>query len=117
MVKTGIRIKKIKRGDVFWVKLDPTIGSETKKTRPVVVISNDIQNDIGVRLIVAPITSNINKIYPFEVLLEIADKQGKAQLDQIRTIDIKRLGEFIISLSYEEVQKIDLSLKLVLSLQ
>lgn len=117
MAKTGNSIKKIKRGDVFWVKLDPTIGSEIKKTRPAVVISNDIQNEIGVRLIIAPITSSTIKVYPFEVLLEIGDKQGKAQLDQIRTIDTKRLGDFIVHLSFQEMQQIDLSLKLVLAIQ
>lgn len=115
MVKTGSNT--IKRGDVFWVKLDPAIGSEIKKTRPAVVISNNIQNEIGVRFIVAPITSSIDKVYPFEALLEIANKKGKAQLDQIRTIDAKRLGDFIVHLSPQEIQQIDLSLKLVLSIQ
>lgn len=53
MVKTGSNTI-IKRGDVFWVKLDPAIGSEIKKTRPAVVISNNIQNEIGARLEVVP---------------------------------------------------------------
>ena len=116
MEKTGTK-KAIRRGDVFWVKLDPTIGSETKKTRPAVIISNDIQNEIGIRFVVSPITSRVTKVYPFEALLQIKNKQGKAQLDQIRTIDKKRLGDFITHLSDQELEKINASLKLVLAIQ
>ena len=58
-----------KRGEVYWVKLDPTVGSETKKTRPGVVVSNDSGNEYSSRVILAPITSQSKKVYPFEKYL------------------------------------------------
>ena len=106
----------IKRGDIYWVNLDPTIGSEIKKTRPAVVISNDVQNGIGIRFIVAPVTSQVKKIYPFEAKIELKGKRGKVLLDQIRTIDVKRLGEFVGSLSTTELKDVNEALKLVLSI-
>ena len=58
------------RGEIYWVSLDPTIGSEIAKTRPALIISNDIGNQHADRVIVAPIsTANVSKVYPFEVKL------------------------------------------------
>ena len=79
-----------KRGAVHWISLDPTIGSETKKTRPCVVISNDAQNKKSSRIIMAPITSNVSKIYPFEARVEVLGKEGKAMLDQLCGVDKAR---------------------------
>jgi mRNA interferase MazF len=104
------------RGDVFWVNLDPTIGSEIKKTSPAVIISNDAQNRVGQRFIVAPLTSIIKKVYPFEVVIQMGTQKSKAMLDQIRTVDSRRLGSKMGTLTIEEIKDIDNSLKLVLSL-
>jgi len=108
--------RKVLRGDVFWVNLDPTIGSEVKKTRPAVIISNDAQNKVGQRFIVAPVTSTTYKVYLFEVIVQIGTQKSKAMLDQIRTIDSQRLGPKIATLTIEEIREIDNSLRLVLSL-
>lgn len=107
---------KLRRGSIYWVNLDPTIGSEIKKTRPGVIVSNDAQNMVGKRVIVAPATSVVNKIYPFEILIDIAGKKSKVMLDQIRTVDCQRLGGKIGKLSLEEIEELDKALKLVLSL-
>ena len=106
--------ESIERGDVYWVKLDPTIGTETKKTRPAVIISNDSQNRVGQRYIVAPITSVIKTVYPFEVEVNINKKSSKVMLDQIRTIDHKRLGAKLGKLSSEEMFQIEKVIKIVL---
>lgn len=107
---------KYKRGDVYWVNLDPTIGPEIKKTRPAVIISNNVQNMVGHRIIVAPMTSIVHKVYPFEVLIHLEGKKSKVMLDQIRTVDCARLGGKLGRLSAEELDILDKVLKLVLSL-
>jgi len=90
----------INRGDIFLVNFDPTVGAEAKKIRPAVVISNDVNNAYSPILSIAPITSNVTKVYSFEV--EIPSGAGglrshsKVMVNQARAVDkirlIKRLG-------------------------
>lgn len=80
----------VKRFDVFLVNLDPTIGSEIKKTRPCLVISPDEMNRHINTLIVAPMTTK-GRVYPTRVACKFQGKQGMVVLDQIRTIDKSRL--------------------------
>ncbi len=87
-----------RRGDLYWVNLDPVVGTEIAKTRPAVIISNDIGNEFSARAIVAPLTTaGQDKVYPFEVLIPAAEGElphpSKAALDQIRTVDKRRLGQ------------------------
>ena len=107
----------IKRGDIYWADLSDAQGYETQHTHPCLVISNDIQNRIGKRIIVAPLTSKIKKHYPFEVL--IAKLKSKVMLDQTRVITIKRL-ELKPRLSWltpTEMKRVDLALHLVLGIK
>jgi mRNA interferase MazF len=107
----------IKRGDVFWIALDPSLGTESKKTRPGVVLSNNSQNKEGRRVIIAPMTSVISKIYPFEVFVEVAGKKSKVMLDQIRAIDSSRIrGESLGRLTVKELEQVNQVLKKVLEL-
>jgi mRNA interferase MazF len=106
----------LRRGAIYWVNLDPTIGSEIQKTRPGAIVSNDAQNMVGKRVIIAPATSVVTKIYPFEVVIDIAGKKSKVMLDQIRTVDCQRLGNKIGKLTLDEIEALDKALKLVLSL-
>lgn len=108
--------KHPKRGEVYWVKLDPTEGSEIMKTRPGVIISNNIGNECSSRVIIAPITSKAAKIFEFEVAIEINGKHGKVLLDQIRAIDKMRLGSKIDTCDDDILDAIDEALKLVLAL-
>jgi len=90
----------IKRGDVFLVNFDPTLGAEAKKTRPAVVVSNDINNAHSPIVSISPITSNVTRVYSFEV--EVPPGTGglrsrsKVMVNQTRAVDkvrlIKRLG-------------------------
>lgn len=105
----------IKRGDIYWADLSDAKGHETRDIHPCLVVSNDVQNQIGKRIIIAPLTSKIKKYYPFEVA--IPKLKNKVMLDQIRVITIKRLGEKRISwLTSEEMRKVDLALHLALGI-
>ena len=92
----------MRRGEIRSVDLDPARGSEASKRRPAVIVSNDAANMAAARLgrgviTVLPLTSNIERVYPFQVLLPAAgtglDRDSKAQAEQIRSIAFERLGE------------------------
>jgi len=90
----------IRRGEIFSVNFDPTVGAEAKKTRPALVVSNDINNAHSPIISISPITSNVMKVYSFEV--EIPSGVGglrvrsKVMVNQTRAVDkirlVKRLG-------------------------
>ncbi|MBU0512105.1 MAG: type II toxin-antitoxin system PemK/MazF family toxin [Chloroflexi bacterium] len=80
----------VKRFDVFLVNLDPTVGSEIKKTRPCLVISPDEMNRWIRTVIIAPMTSK-GRLYPTRVICQFQEKEGQVVLDQIRTVDQSRL--------------------------
>lgn len=105
-----------RRGDIVWVSLDPTVGSEIKKRRPGLIISNDIANAHSARVLIAPLTSQIKNIYPFEVMTNVNGKNGKILLDQIRAVDKIRLGQTICSIDPINMQQVEKALKLVLAL-
>ena len=91
----------MRRGDVVWVDLDPVRGSEANKRRPAVVVSNDGANrtaqrsDRGV-VTVVPVTSQTERVYPFQVLLPAGScglpRASKAQAEQIRSVAVQRIG-------------------------
>ncbi len=106
-----------KRGEIYWVNLDPTIGTEINKKRPAVIISNDIGNEFSRRVTIAPVTSNALKIFPFEVAIEIKGKKCKVLLDQLRAIDKVRLENKIATCETNVLIELDNALKKVLSLK
>lgn len=81
----------VKRFDVFWVILDPTVGHEIKKKRPCVVISPDEMNDAIGTVIIAPMTTGKRKSYPTRIACFFNGRSGQIVLDQIRTVDKTRL--------------------------
>src|SRR5271169_758837 len=96
------KITNVNRGEIYLVSFDPTVGHEIKKTRPALIIQNDIGNRYSLLTIVAAITSRISPFaYPVEVLIDASrsnglDVRSSIRLDQVRTVDrqrlIKRLG-------------------------
>ena len=95
----------MKRGEIYYATLDPTIGSEIAKLRPALIVSNDINNRVATTITILPITSNVTKVYPFEVALFPADsglpKASKIQAQQIRThIPQLRAEKKIVHLYY-----------------
>lgn len=105
-----------KRGSVYWVSLDPTVGSEVKKTRPGLILSNDLSNKHSNRVIVGPLTSSTDKVYPFEAKVSSLNGGSKVMLDQMRAVDKRRLGAELFSLSEEEMRGVERALKLTLAL-
>lgn len=85
-----VKREPVERFDVFLISLDPTKGSETKKTRPCLVISPDEMNRHIRTVIIAPMTSTI-KNYPSRVITTFQKKRGQIVLDQIKTVDKQRL--------------------------
>ena len=111
----------IKRGLIYLAALDPVVGNEIAKTRPVAVISNDKNNEFSGTVTVLPITSrNLRKIYPFEVYLAKGTanlpKNSKIKTDQIRTLDKSRLVKLIGELGVAEISAIEKALKIHLEL-
>lgn len=89
----------MKRGEVWWVEFDPSIGSEIRKTRPAVIVSNDAANRNLRRVVVIPLSTNASRVYPGEALVTVDGKQGKAMADQIMAADKIRLKTQIGTLS------------------
>jgi len=106
----------IKRGDVFLVNFDPTVGAEAKKTRPALIVSNDINNIHSPIVSIAPITSNVTKIYSFEV--EVSTGTGglktrsKIMVNETRAVDKLRLIKQFGHLPDELMKQADKALKL-----
>lgn len=105
-----------RRGDVYWVDLDPVAGTEIRKTRPAVIVSNDSCNRYGTRVVVLPITSNVSSLFPGEALITIKGRQGRALGDQIRSIDKSRLQARVGTVTPAEMTRIDEALAITLRL-
>lgn len=116
----------MRRGEIWQVDLDPVRGSEANKTRPAVVVSNDRANDTAHRLgrgvvTVVPVTSNVDKLYPFQVLLAASAGSGlsadsKAQAEQVRSVAVQRLSRRVGRISTGEGRQLDDALRLHLGL-
>jgi len=106
----------IKRGDIYWVNLDPIEGSEIGKTRPAVVISNNINNELADTVTILPVTSSAGKIYPFEVFIPrgMTNMPGdsKSKANQIRTVDKKRIKSLIGTLPDTILKEIERAVKI-----
>lgn len=115
----------MRRGDVHWVDLDPVRGSEANKTRPAVIVSNDAANRAARRagrgvVTVVPITSNVGRVYPFQVLLPATDcglpTDSKAQAEQVRTISTDRVRKRIGTVPADVMGRLDGALRTHLAL-
>jgi mRNA interferase MazF len=111
----------MRRGEIYYADLNPTVGSEINKLRPVLVVSNNANNRAASTVTVLPITSNIARVFAFEVALAKGDsalsKDSKAQAQQIRTIAKERLrGKVLGALSAELMRRVNAAMKLHLAL-
>ena len=115
----------MRRGEIRLVDLDPARGSEASKRRPAVIVSNDIANATAARLArgvvtVVPVTSNIERIYPFQVFLPTAatglERDSKAQAEQVRSIAVERVGKRLGRLPASLMRGLDEALRLHLDL-
>ena len=111
----------MRRGEIYYANLSPTVGSEVAKRRPLLVVSNDINNRAASTVTILLITSNVSRVYPFEVVLQAEDsslpKPSKVQAQQIRTIAKQRMtGDVVGNVREELMQLVDAALKLHLAL-
>ncbi|HEX3528950.1 MAG TPA: type II toxin-antitoxin system PemK/MazF family toxin [Thermoanaerobaculia bacterium] len=100
----------IERGDVYRVSLDPVLGSEIGKTRPAVVIQNDLANRSSPTVTVVPVSSKVDRVFPFQVLIKAGEggleRDSKALCEQIRTLSRARLLKRLGRLSPERLAEI-----------
>ncbi|MFA5597876.1 MAG: type II toxin-antitoxin system PemK/MazF family toxin [Pusillimonas sp.] len=106
----------MRRGEVWWVEFDPAIGSEIRKTRPAVIISNDSANRHIERVVIIPVTSNAGRQYPGEAVICINGQDSKAMADQIMSADKSRLKNKLCVLSKTDMLAVEDAVKVHLAL-
>ena len=106
----------MRRGEVWWVNLDPAIGGEIKKTRPAVILSNDAANAAQNRVQVVPCSTSVQHIYPWEAPVSVGGHSSKAMADQIRTVAEVRLTRRIGAVTPVELAAIESAVRLQLGL-
>ncbi len=97
----------MKHGEVWWLEFDPAVGSEIRKTRPAVIVSNDAANRNLARVVVIPLSGNVERRYPGEALVTIAGKPGKAMSDRIMAADKSRLKDRLGVLSKSDMRAVE----------
>lgn len=95
---------------IYWVDLNPTIGAEINKVRPCLVVSPNELNKYLETIVIIPLTSQIHD-YPWRMSFKLEDKTAEAALDQIKTIDKRRIKDFIGKLSDEEIEILKTKIK------
>ncbi len=105
-----------KRGELWWVNFDPSVGTEAAKTRPSIVMGNNTSNEFLERIQVIPLTSNIAKIYPSETIIMLRGKKNKAAADQVTTVSTLRIHEKIGRITTDELASVEFVVKLQLGL-
>jgi len=115
----------MRRGEIRLVDLEPSRGAEADKRRPAVIVSNDGANSAAQRLgrgviTVVPVTSNVARVYPFQVLLDAGETglavDSKAQAEQVRSVAVERLGDRIGVMTPQLLAALDEALRLHLAL-
>jgi mRNA interferase MazF len=115
----------MRRGEIYLVDLEPVRGAEASKTGPAVILSNDGANITATRLgrgvvTVVPVTTNVERVYPFQVLLTAAStglqRDSKAQAEQVRSVAVERIGTRVAVVPAPIMVQLDEALRLHLSL-
>lgn len=106
----------MKRGEVWWVNFDPSVGGEVQKKRPAVIISNDVANKHLNRVQVVPLTTKIGRVYPSEAVVMLNDRQNKAMADQLTTVSKQRLVNRVGRLTNADMRKVEHAVKVQLGL-
>lgn len=106
----------MRRGEVWWVNFEPSMGGEIKKKRPAVIISNDTANKFLNRVQVAPLTSKVKRVYPSEALVTLNEQPNKAVADQLTTVSKQRMINRAGVLSFDDMHYVEQAVKVQLGL-
>lgn len=106
----------MKRGEVWWVRFEATVGGEVKKSRPAVIVSNDAANRYLNRVQVVPLSTRVGKVYPSETLVRVRGNKHKAMADQLTTVSKFRLQNRVGRLSTQEMDAVAQAIKVQLAL-
>lgn len=111
----------MKRGEIYTVNFDPSRGSEIKKIRPALIVSNDICNRYSQTVTAIPLSSKTDKIYPFEVLVKKEDSglklDSKVKANQIRSIDKSRVIKLVGTLPDDIMEGVEAAIKIHLAIK
>ena len=97
----------MRRGEVWWVNFEPSIGGEIRKQRPAVIVSNDAANRYLNRVQVVPLTSSVERVYPSEAVVVLNERPSKAMADQLTTVSKQRLINQAGALSHDDLRKVE----------
>ena len=103
-----------RRGEVWWISFDPSIGGEIRKMRPAIIVSNDSANRYLNRVQVVPLTSNVERLYPAEAYVSVNGVRNKAMADQITTASKQRLRNKIGQLVSADLTGVERAIKIQL---
>lgn len=105
-----------RRGEVWWINFDPSVGGEIRKVRPAIVVSNDAANGALNRMQVVPITSNVERLYPGEAYVALNGERRKAMADQLATVSKIRLRDRLGAISAGDMAGVERAIRIQLGL-
>lgn len=106
----------MRRGEVWWVNFDRSVGEEIRKTRPAVIVSNDAANRHLNRVQIVPLTSRVDRVFPSEALVQMKGKPSKAMADQLTTVSKLRLFDRVGRLAVADMEKVERAVMVQLGL-